>query len=97
MFSANPSISPTRLKPSDVANRVGQGERGWTWGGTWSNCGERGWTGGEQGRTGREQGRTGRNEIGLGGTGSSWGNEVGLGGTESDWGGNGVRLGGNGG
>ena len=45
MFSANPSISPTGLKPSDVANGVGQEERGRTWGGTRSDCGERGWTG----------------------------------------------------
>ena len=36
MFSANPSISPTGLKPSDVANGVGQGERGRT-GGTGSD------------------------------------------------------------
>ena len=90
MFSANPSISPTGLKPSDVANGVGQGERGRTWGGTRSDCGE--W-----GRTRGERGRTGRNGVGLGGTGSSWGNGVGLGGTESDWGGNGVGLGRNGG
>ena len=52
MFSANPSISPTRLKPSDVANGIGQGER------------DR--TGGEQGRIGRERGRTGGNGVKLG-------------------------------
>ena len=100
MFSANPSISPIGLKPSDVANGVGQGEQGRTWGGTRSDYGERGRTRGEWGRTGGERGwiggergRTGGNGVGLGGTGSNWG------GTASDWAGtwvglarNGVRL-----
>ena len=46
MFSANPSISPTGLKSSDVANKVGLegtglnwGERGRTWGGMGSDWG----------------------------------------------------------
>ena len=49
MFSANPLISPTGLKPLDVANRVGLG-------GTGLDCGERGQTG--RG-TGSDWGRTG--------------------------------------
>ena len=79
MFSANPSISPTGLKPSDVANEVGQGERGRTWGGTQSDYGKRG-------RTGGERGRTGGNRVGLAGNRVRLaGNGVGLGGTGSDW------------
>ena len=86
MFSANPSISPTGLKPSHVANGVGQGERGRTWGVTRSDCGERGRTGGERGRIGGKRGRTRGNGVGLGGTGSDWGERGRARETGTDWG-----------
>ena len=100
MFSANPSISPTGLKPSNVANEVGQGERGRTVGnavglwGTRSDYGERGRTRGERGRTRGERGRT-RGECGRTGgqrdrigeeRDRTGGNGVGLGETGSNWG-----------
>ena len=76
MFSANPSISPTGLKPSDVANGVRQGERGRT-GGTGSDL-----AGNAVGLWG-----TGSDWAGMRvGTRSDWG------GTGSDWGGNEVGL-----
>ena len=88
MFSANPSISPTRLKPSDVANEVGQGERGQT-GGNGVGLARNGVGLGGTGSDWRERGQ-------AGGTRSDWGgNGVGLGGTGSDWGERG-RTGGNG-
>ena len=37
VFSANPSISPTKLKPLDVANGIGLGRTGSDWGGTGSD------------------------------------------------------------
>ena len=70
VFSANPSISPTWLKPSDVANGVGQGE----WGRTAGNGVEPR----EQGGTGGEQGGIGGNGVGLGGTGWGWGGRIGV-------------------
>ena len=84
MFSANPSISPTGLKPLDVAKGR---ENGVGLEGTRSDLGERGRTRGKQGRTGgewdrtgREQGRT-REERGRTGgeRGQTRGNGVGLG------------------
>ena len=83
MFSVKPSISPSGLKPSDVANGVGQGERG--------RIG-----GNKVGLAGNGV-RLAGNEVGLGGTGSNWGNGIGLGGNGVGLGGNGVGLGGNGG
>ena len=86
MFSANPSISPFGLKPSDVANGVGLGRE----------CSR---TGGERGRTGGERGRTGGNGIRVEGTGSDWGERDQSGGNGVELGergrigGNGVRLG----
>ena len=80
MFSANPSISSTRLKPLDVAKgrrngvKLGrngvrlEGERGWIGEGTGSDKGGRGRTGGKWDRNG-------------GGTGLDWGE------MESEWGG----------
>ena len=41
MFSANPSISPIGLKPSDVAKEVGLARNGIRLGGTGSSWGER--------------------------------------------------------
>ena len=80
MFSANPSISPTGLKPSDVANGVGLGENGVRLGR------ERGQIGGGRGWTGGNAGRTGRNGVGLGEIGSDWA------GTRVELAGNGVEL-----
>ena len=79
MFSANPSISPTGLKPSNVANEVGQGERGRTWRGTRLDCGEQGRTGGNGVELGGNGVELVENGVGLEGTGSDWE------GTGSDW------------
>ena len=49
MFSANPSISPTELKPLDVANGVELGGTGLDMGGTGSDWGGTGRTGGGTG------------------------------------------------
>ena len=59
VFSANPSISPTGLKPSDVANRVEQGERVGL--------------GRKRGRTVGNGVELGGNGVELGGTESDWG------------------------
>ena len=90
MFSANPSISPTGLKPSDVANGVGLWGTGSDWGGTRSDWGGTGsdWGGNGVGLAGNGVRLVGNgvglawNRLGLGGMGSSWGNGVKLRGTE---------------
>ena len=73
MFSANPSISSTRLKPLDVVERRGNGV---------GLEGERGQTGGETGSDSRGNGvrlgeKHGRIEEG---TGSDWGKRGRIGG-----------------